>query len=60
MTDDETRFWIAQEVTNTKETYDARHRFQMAKDRAGKKPQILVTDGLRFHRNAWLKEFRTN
>lgn len=60
MMDDETRFWIAQEVANTKETHDARKLFRMAKERAGKKPQILVTDGLRSYRDAWLKEFRTN
>jgi len=32
----------------------------MAKVVAGKKPNILVTDGLRSYREAWLKEFRTN
>ena len=60
MMDDETRFWIAQEVANTKDAHDAQHLFQMAKERAGKKPQILITDGLRSYRDAWLKEFRTN
>ena len=60
MMDDETRFWIAQEVANTKDAHDARHLFQMAKERAGKRPQILITDGLRSYRDAWLKEFRTS
>ncbi|MGA2785236.1 MAG: DDE-type integrase/transposase/recombinase [Candidatus Bathyarchaeia archaeon] len=60
MMDDETRFWIAQEVAHTKDTHDARNLFQMAKERAGKKPQVLITDGLRSYRDAWLKEFRTN
>jgi len=60
MMDDETRFWIAQEVANTKDTHDASHLFQMARERAGKKPEILVTDGLRSYHDAWLKEFRTN
>jgi transposase-like protein len=60
MMDDETRFWIAQEVADTKDTHDARHLFQMAKERTGKKPGILITDGLRSYRDAWLKEFRTN
>ncbi|MGP8128039.1 MAG: DDE-type integrase/transposase/recombinase [Candidatus Bathyarchaeia archaeon] len=60
MMDDETRFWIAQEVADTKDTHDAQHLFQMAKERAGKKPQVLITDGLRSYRDAWLKEFRTN
>src|SRR3972149_7673810 len=58
--DDETRFWIAQEVADTKEQHDARHLFQLAKEIAEKKPKILVTDGLRAYHNAWLKEFRTN
>jgi len=60
MMDDETRFWIAQEVADTKDTHDARHLFQMAKERTGKKPSLLITDGLRSYRDAWLKEFRTN
>jgi transposase-like protein len=60
MMDDDTRFWIAQEVADTKETHDAQHLFQLAKERAGKKPQVLITDGLRSYRDAWLKEFRTN
>jgi transposase-like protein len=60
MMDDETRFWIAKEVANTKDTHDARYLFQMAKQTAGKKPHILITDGLRSYHDAWLKEFRTN
>jgi hypothetical protein len=32
----------------------------MAKQRTGKKPQILITDGLHSYRDAWLKEYRTN
>jgi transposase-like protein len=60
MMDDETRFWIAQEVADTKDTHDARHLFQMARERAGKRPHILITDGLRSYRDAYLKEFRTN
>lgn len=60
MMDDETRFWIAQEVTDSKYTHDVRHLFEIAKVVAGKKPNILVTDGLRSYHEAWLKEFRTN
>jgi transposase InsO family protein len=60
MMDDETRFWIAQEVADTKDTHDARHLFAMARERAGKKPGVLITDGLRSYHDAWLKEFRTN
>jgi transposase-like protein len=60
MMDDETRFWIAQEVADTKDTHDARHLFAMARERAGKKPGVLITDGLRSYHDAWLKEYRTN
>jgi transposase-like protein len=60
MMDDETRFWLAQEVADTKDTHDARHLFQAAKEGVGKRPHILITDGLRSYRDAWLKEFRTN
>jgi transposase-like protein len=51
---------LCQEVADTKDTHDARHLFQMAKEKAGKRPQVLITDGLRSYRDAWLKEFRTN
>ena len=56
MMDDETRFWIAQEVANTKDTHDARNLFHMASERAGKKPDILITDGLRTYQEAYKKE----
>ena len=58
--DDQTCFWIAQEVADSKERHDAQHLFQMAKQVTEKKPQVLITDGLRSYHNAWLKEFRTN
>lgn len=46
MMDDETRFWIAQEVAETKEKHDARTLFFRAKRLMGKKPKTLITDGL--------------
>jgi putative transposase len=60
MMDDETRFWIAQEIADTKDTHDTRHLFQMAREKAGKRPGVLITDGLRSYHDAWLKEYRTN
>jgi transposase-like protein len=60
MMDDETRFWIAQEVADTKDTHDATHLFQMARDRAGKKPGVLITDGLASYHDAYMHEYRTN
>lgn len=55
--DDETRFWIAQEVAETKLTHDARHLFRMGKELTGKKPMLLITDGLPAYHDAYRKEF---
>jgi len=60
MMDDQTRFWIAQEVADTKDTHDARHLFQMARERVDKKPAVLITDGLRSYHDAYMREYRTN
>jgi putative transposase len=57
--DDETRFWIAQEVANSKETHDARQLFRAAKEIAAKKPKTLITDGLRTYQESRTKEFWT-
>ena len=57
--DDETRFWIAQEVAETKYKHDARRLFQMAKRVTGKKPLTLITDGLPAYQDAFMKEFWT-
>jgi transposase-like protein len=47
MMDDETRFWIAQEVAQTKDKHDARKLFIQARRLMGKQPKNLTTDGLR-------------
>jgi transposase-like protein len=60
MMDDETRFWIAQEVADTKYTHDARHLFSLAKAVAGKRPKLLITDGLPAYHQAYMKEYQTN
>jgi len=60
MMDDETRFWIAQEVADTKYTHDARHLFSLAKAVAGKRPKPLITDGLPAYHQAYMKEYQTN
>ncbi|MFH0897321.1 MAG: DDE-type integrase/transposase/recombinase [Candidatus Bathyarchaeota archaeon] len=57
--DDETRYWIAQEVAETKYKHDARRIFQMAKKVTGKKPMTLITDGLPAYHDAYKKEFWT-
>jgi len=59
MMDDQTRFWIAQEVADTKYTADVRPLFQLAKAVAGKAPKTLVSDGAANFHEAYTKEFRT-
>jgi len=58
--DDKTRFYLAQEVSETKETHDARMLFRNAKERAGKKPTIMITDGLPSYHEAFNKEYYSN
>jgi putative transposase len=55
--DDETRFWIAQEVADTKDRHDARTLFSRAKFLAGKQPKTLITDGLWAYASAAYKVF---
>jgi len=57
--DDETRFWIAQEVAETKDRHDARKLLQMAKEATGKTPKTFITDGLATYHDAYKKEFWT-
>ncbi len=46
MMDDETRFWIAQEVAESKDQHDARKLFIQARRLMGKQPKNFITDGL--------------
>ncbi len=57
--DDETRFWIAQEVANRKEGHNARGLLKKAKEATGTKPKVFVTDGLGSYAEAYRKEFWT-
>jgi transposase-like protein len=59
MMDDETRFWIAQEVAETKYTHDARTLFRMSKELMGKQPKTIITDGLMSYHDAYKKEYWT-
>src|SRR5207237_1077702 len=45
--DDETRYWIAQDVAGSKEIVDARVLFRKGQTATGKKPKVLITDGLK-------------
>ena len=58
--DDETRYWIAQEVADTKFKHDAQNLFHEGKEIAGKRPNTLITDGLPAYHDAFNKEFYTN
>ncbi|WXG46491.1 MAG: DDE-type integrase/transposase/recombinase [Candidatus Atabeyarchaeum deiterrae] len=58
--DDETRFWIAQEIADTKYRHDAGNLFRKGKELTGKKPLTLITDGLSAYHLAYKKEFYTN
>jgi putative transposase len=58
--DDETRYWIAQEVADGKHTHDARQVFHEARVIADKRPETLITDGLQSYKDAFNKEFYTN
>ena len=55
--DDETRFWIAQEVASRKEGHNARGLLRKAKETIGYKPKVFVTDGLPSYAEAYRKEF---
>jgi transposase-like protein len=57
--DDETRFWIAQEIADSKYAHDARTLFRAGLEVTGKKPMIIITDGLPAYHEAYKKEFWT-
>ncbi len=59
MMDSETRFWIAQEVADSKFKHDARSLLKIGKDVAKKTPAVFVTDGLPSYHDAFKKEFWT-
>ncbi len=57
MMDDETRFWIAQEVADSKQKHDARHFFFESMKAGGKVPATLITDGLNSYHVAFKKVY---
>ena len=58
MMDDETRFWIAQEVSDRKEGHDARGLFNKSMEATEKVPTTLITDGLTSYRVAFNKTYK--
>jgi len=55
--DDETRFWIAQQVADNKFTENVTPMFKEGKEVAGKKPDILISDGAPNFHDAYKEEF---
>ncbi|BDQ30294.1 hypothetical protein NZNM25_10600 [Nitrosopumilus zosterae] len=55
--DQETRYWIAQEVADRKEGHDARGLLQKSKEVTQAKPKVFITDGLGSYHEAYKKEF---
>jgi len=57
--DNESRFWLASQITKKREIIDARNVLAEARNTAKIKPLAIVTDGLRSYQHAITKEFRT-
>lgn len=57
--DDETRFWIAQQIADAKYTENVSPMFKRGKEIAEKKPKTLITDGAHNFHLAYMKEFWT-
>jgi putative transposase len=57
--DDETRFWIAQQVEDTKYTVNINPLLKEGKDVTGKRPNTLISDGAP-NFDTFKKEFYTN
>jgi putative transposase len=58
--DDQTRFWIAQQVADTKNTADVQPLFAHAKEIRGKRPNTLISDGAPNFHDAFKKGFATH
>jgi putative transposase len=58
--DDDTRFWIAQQVADTKNTADVQPLFAHAREITGKRPNTLISDGAPNFHDAFKKEFATH
>ncbi len=57
MMDDETRFWIAQEVANKKHGHNVRGLLKQSKKITKTTPKVFITDGLPSYNIAYKKEF---
>ena len=59
MLDSETRFWLAQMVSEHKGNDDMSPMFQDAKKKAGKVPDTLVSDGAANFHHAWKNQYKS-
>ena len=59
MMDNKTRFWLAQEVANSKFKHNAKSLLKMGRDVAGITPTEFVTDGLPAYHDAFKKVFQS-
>jgi len=57
--DNESRFWLATQITEKREIADARCVLAQASSLANKRPMAVVTDGLRAYQDGVQKEFFT-
>jgi putative transposase len=57
--DDQTRFWIAQQVAESKFSANISPLFRKAKEVAGKRPNVLISDGAPNFNQAFKDEFFT-
>jgi len=58
--DDDTRFWIAKQVSASKGKDDVSQMLKDGKNLAGKKPKVFITDGAYNFHQAYRKEFWAN
>ncbi len=56
--DDETRFWIAQQVSDAKGTSDVQPLLRESKEIAHKIPKTFITDGAKNFHHAYRREFQ--
>ncbi len=55
--DERTRFQLVSVITKTREIQDAKKAFRKSKEVGGKKPMLMVTDGLASYKKAFNSEF---
>jgi len=56
--DDETRYWIAKQVSDSKYTENVRPMFKEAVKVTGMKPRTLISDGAPNFHEAWKEEYK--